>query len=307
MTPSSAPESGIIMIIAAYTLWGLLPVFWKTLDHIPALEILGYRIIWSFIFVSSILLIKKGRYTLFNQFLNKSIIKRYSFSALLLAVNWTAFIWAVTNGYILEVSLGYFINPLIIVLLGVIFLRENLGKGDKLAIGIAFIGVLILALQVGRFPWIALILAFSFGFYGLARKTGSLNALNGAVVEISVLFLPAVFLLYFLGIRGGAKPILPEGMTSVLIFLTGAATAVPLLLFAGGTRRIPLAHVGILQYIAPSFQFLLGVYIYKEHFPAERWIGFIVVWLALIIFTVDKWADKYSRYKKQHENPLKQI
>ena len=214
-------------------------------------------------------------------------IRIYFLSASLLAVNWFTFIWSVNNGFIVEASLGYFINPLVNVFLGVVILKERLRPGQWLALIIAAGGVLYLTFNYGSFPWIALTLAFSFAAYGLIRKTGRLEALDGLSFETGLLFLPALLFLIF-GIFNGQTTIVDQPLNlQILVTVTGIITALPLLLFAYGARRITLTSLGFMQYIAPTLQFLLGVLLYNEPFSQQRFIGFMFIWGALIIFSLE--------------------
>ena len=218
---------------------------------------------------------------------NRRTLVTVSGTACLLAVNWLTYIWAVNSGHIVEASLGYFINPLISVLLGVIVLRERLRPWQLIAIVVAAGGVLYLTVGYGSFPWIGLILAFSFGFYGLFRKTASLSAIEGQSLEMALLFLPALTYLLFLEFSGTAAFGHAGFKTNTLLAFSGVITATPLLFFTSGARQITLTHVGLLQYIAPTFQFLLGVLAYREPFTATRWFGFSIIWTALFIYTLE--------------------
>ncbi len=279
-------QKGVLAAIGAYILWGVLPIYWKFLHDVPALQIMTHRIVWSFLFLSILITIRREW-----EPLRASIDKRTFFIYLgagsILAVNWLTYIWAVNAGFIVETSLGYFINPLVSVVLGVIFLKERLRPLQWVPVGLAAAGVLYLSFNYGRLPWIALVLAFSFGVYGLIKKLAPLGALHGLTVETGAVFIPALGYLIAAQIAGvGAYGHGSTGQTA-LLSLTGVVTAIPLLLFAIGARRIPLAMVGILQYIAPSMQFLIGVLLYKEPFTTARLAGFAVIWLALILFTLE--------------------
>lgn len=216
----------------------------------------------------------------------------------LLSLNWLTYIWAVNAGFIIETSLGYFINPLVSVLLGVIFLRERLRSGQWLAIGIAALGVLYLTVSYGALPWISLTLAFSFGTYGLIRKIAPLGSQEGLTLETAWMFVPAFLYLLFMEVQGTAAFPHSDLKTNLLLGFAGVATAVPLLLFASGARLIPLNLVGILQYIAPTIQFLIGVFVYHEAFSQTSFIGFSIVWAALIIFTIELLLHNKKKTKK---------
>jgi len=280
-------RKGILYGVAAYALWGLFPIYWRYLSALPAVEIMCHRIVWSFLFLGAILI----RRNHFGSWAHKSIrlitITYFLGTACLLALNWLIFIWAVNHDYIVEASLGYFINPLVNVLLGVIFLKERPRFWQWFAIGIAAAAVLFLTFGYGSFPWIALTLAFSFGFYALLRKTGALSSLEGLSLEMAILFVPALgYLLY--SQHGGTGAFGHVGvMKTVLLALAGIITTVPLLLFGSAARRISLTNLGLLQYISPTFQFLLGVFVYGETLTNARLIGFVAVWISLALYTVE--------------------
>lgn len=280
-------KNGIVAAIGAYTMWGILPVFWKTINHIPATEILCHRVVWSLLFVALILSLRRHWNWIGRAVRNPVILVTFFGTACILALNWVTYIWAVNSNFVVEASLGYFINPLVSVVLGVLFLKERLRPWQWLSISLALIGVLYLTFSYGRFPWIALTLAFTFGFYGLLRKTAALQALEGLAFEMAVLFLPALGYLFYLESSGRAAFGHEMTTVSVLLAATGIITALPLLLFAYGARRIRLSTVGILQYIAPTLQFILGVFVYRESFPASRFVGFVIIWAALAIYTLE--------------------
>lgn len=280
-------NKGIWYAIGAYVCWGLFPIYWKWLHAVPALQLLGHRIGWSFLLLCAVILLSKQWRAFRAAALNRRVLLIYLVAALLIAVNWLTYIWAVNAGFIVETSLGYYINPLLSVLMGVIFLRECLRPMQWLPIGMAAAGVLYLTFAYGALPWIALTLAFSFGLYGLIKKVAPLNSLHGLTLETGILFLPALaWLLY--SDASGQGAFLHTGAGSALLLIgAGAVTTVPLLMFASAAQRIPLSLVGILQYIAPTLQFLLGVLVYHEPFDQAHFIGFGIVWAALIIFGVE--------------------
>ena len=278
---------GLIYGAAAYAIWGLLPVYWKALESVPASEILAHRMTWSLLFLLFLTLVGK-RWGWIRQLLARpSAGFTFLCTGGVLALNWFVYIWAVNSGRIVETSLGYFINPLLYVVLGVVFLAERLRRVQWLAVAIAGAGVVYLTAKYGAFPWVALTLAFTFGVYGLLRKTAPLGALEGLSLETALMFLPAAgFLLYRehtgSGVFGHGGP-----GTSILLALGGAATALPLLLFAAAARRIRLVTVGLLQYIAPTLQLLLGVCVYGEPFGRTRLVGFTIIWIALAIYSLE--------------------
>ncbi len=278
---------GVWYAIGAYAFWGLFPVYWKWLHGVPALQLLGHRIGWSFLLLAAVILLTHQWAAFRAAALKKQVLGVYLIAALLLGVNWLTYVWAINAGFVVESSLGYFINPLLSVLMGVIFLRERLRPLQWLPVGLAAVGVGYLAFAYGALPWIALTLAFTFGFYGLVKKTAPLGSLYGLTLETGILFLPAIgYLLY--ADRMGQGAFLHTGSGSDLLLIgAGAVTTIPLLMFASAARRIPLSLVGILQYIAPTLQFLLGVLVYREPFDHARLIGFGIVWLALIVFGLE--------------------
>jgi len=285
-------KKGILLGIGAYALWGFFPLYWKQLHDVPALQLLGHRVGWSFLLLIVVILVTR-QWTDFRANLTKRTFLIYSIAAVLIAVNWLTYVWAVNAGFIVETSLGYFINPLLSVLLGVIILREKLRPAQWIPIGLAAMGVIYLTVVYGQLPWIALTLAFSFGFYGLVKKIAPLNSLFGLTLETGILFLPALLYLTLAGSRGTGA-FLHTGLTSDLLMVgAGVVTTIPLLMFASAARQIPLTVVGLLQYIAPTLQFSLGVLVYKEPFDQTHLIGFGIVWIALVIF----WVENYHAHR----------
>ncbi|HSH02306.1 MAG TPA: EamA family transporter RarD [Anaerolineae bacterium] len=283
---------GIISAALAYFFWGLFPIYWKLLQHVPAVEILSHRMSWSLIFVLLLLAYQNHWNWVKPTAKQPRVLLTYLLSASLLALNWGLYIWGVNAGFILETSLGYFINPLVSVVLGVFFLGETLRRGQWVAVATATTGVIYLTIQYGQLPWIALTLAFSFGIYGYIRKTAALSSLEGLTLETAWLFLPAVGYLIYLELNGQAAFGHVDTTTTLLLALAGAVTAIPLLLFAQGARLIPLSMIGILQYMAPTIQFLLGVFVYGEKFGPDRLVGFSLVWAALAIYTAEGWQHR---------------
>jgi chloramphenicol-sensitive protein RarD len=279
-------NKGIWYAMGAYVLWGLFPIYWKWLHDVPALQLISHRIVWSFILLM-IVIIATRQWTKLRSTLTWRVLGIYLIAGLLLSVNWLIYVWGVNTEHVVETSLGYFINPLLSVLLGMIFLKERLRPLQWLPVGLAALGVIYLTWTYGSLPWIALSLAFSFGFYGLVKKTSPLGSLFGLTLETGLVFLPALGYLVYVQIVGqgafGHSGVVPD----LLMVGTGIVTAIPLLMFASAARRIPLTMVGIMQYIAPTMQFLLGVLIYKEPFTTTRLIGFSLVWIALVVFWVE--------------------
>jgi chloramphenicol-sensitive protein RarD len=263
--------------------WGLFPVYWKVLGHIPALQLLGHRIVWSFLLLLVVILIaRQGKE--FRASLNRRVLVIYSVAAVLIAINWLTYVWAIGAGFIVETSLGYFINPLLSVLFGVIFLRERMRPLQWIPIGLAAAGVLYLTFAYGSLPWIALTLAISFSIYGLVKKTAPLGSFHGLTLETAILFVPALIFLIYSEFAGTGAFMHSPAYVNLMLFGAGVVTVIPLLLFASAARRIPLTSIGVLQYINPTMQFLLGTLVYKEPFNQHRLIGFAIVWAALILY-----------------------
>ncbi len=278
---------GVIYAALAYTAWGLLPVFFKQLIHVNAFEIVMHRMLWSLMFLLCVLAVLKRWVWLRGVARQPRVLLAFAVSALLLSVNWSVYVWAVQNAHVLDASLGYFILPLVNVAMGFAFLRERPRPGQWLAVAVAAAGVLWLTLQAGRLPWIALVLAITFGIYGLLRKLAKLGALEGLTLETLLLSPMALGLLGWWAWHGQGALVQGDPTTLGWLLLAGPLTAVPLLLFAAGARRIPLATLGLLQYIAPSLQMLLGVWLYGEAFEPARAIGFYLIWMALALYSVE--------------------
>ncbi|MEH7747972.1 EamA family transporter RarD [Neobacillus drentensis] len=285
-------QKGVIHAGFSYLLWGLLPIYWKLLDHVNAKEILASRVVWSFIFMVVILLLTK-KWGLFLQTIkgfakNKKQMAALTIASLLISVNWFIYIWAVNSGHMIEASLGYYINPLISILLGMIVLKEKLTVYQYASFVLAAIGVLIISISHGKFPWIAIVLALSFGLYGLAKKLINVDSAVGLTLETLVITPIAVIYIGFLFING-TNDFLNAGIpTDLLLMGAGVATAVPLLYFAKGAQKIPLSLLGFLQYIAPTLTLLLGVFVYHEHFSKIQLLSFMFIWSALTIYSLSK-------------------
>lgn len=286
MTP--VDRRGMWVAVGAYVLWGVMPLYWHLLKAVPSLQIVLHRIAWSALFVGAYLLWRDGRGWLRRTLAGPRLGWMLALSGVLIAFNWGLYIWAVNAGHVVETALGYFINPLLNVLIGVLFLRERLRPLQWLSVAVAAAGVLWLAVRYGQVPWIALALAASFGLYGVVRKLAHVDAVAGLGVESAYLFLPAIALLAWTEAHGGGGFGAGYGAAaSALLVLGGIVTALPLVGFAYAVRRIPLATVGLLQYIAPTLQFLIGVLVFREPFDRERLVGFACIWLALAIFAAD--------------------
>lgn len=279
---------------AAFLIWGISPLYWKALGHVPALEIVLHRIVWSFLFLLPLVLVRK-KWTDFTTALkNRRAMLTLLVSTFLVSCNWLIYIWAVNTGHLLQASLGYYINPLVNVFLGMVFLKEKLRRPQAFAVLLAALGVLYLTLFFGRFPWIALALAFSFGLYGLIHKTMSIGSLVGLTIETLVASIPALIYLLYLGQLGRGIFLNQGAVTDLLLLGSSMVTAVPLLFFSFGTRRLQLSTVGILQYTAPSCMFLMAVFLFDEPFFKPQIVSFLMIWTALAVYSADS-----MRYYRQ--------
>ena len=290
MSPGASPEArseatvGLLYTTAAFVSWGLAPLFWRLLYHVPAFELLAHRVIWSGVLMFVILAVQ-GRLGSLVPLLRKPRTALLMLaSTALITINWYFFIWSINNDRILDASLGYYINPLISVVLGMLFLGERLRRAQWISVSLAAVGVLVLTLGHGHLPWISLALAGSFGLYGLVRKVVAAGPEQGLALETWLL--SPVLIFYLLRLDQGALGRLGLG-TDLLLLATGLMTAIPLLWFTHGAKRLPLSTVGLLQYLAPTGQFLLAVFVYGEPFPALRFTAFLFIWTALAIFTWD--------------------
>jgi chloramphenicol-sensitive protein RarD len=303
MQRPTSMRGGALAAVLAYILWGILPVYWKALKAVPSLEILAHRTVWSLLCVLLLLAVRRQWAWLQKPRRDPRLLLRFLASACLLGGNWLTYIWAVNSGHVVDSSLGYFINPLLSVFLGMLFLGERLRRWQGLAIGLALAGVLFLTVAYGAFPWIAFTLAGTFGVYGLLRKTASLGSLEGLALETALLSLPTLAYLILLQSDGTGAFVHAGPETSLLLIGAGVVTAFPLLLFGYAARNVTLATVGILQYIAPTLQFLLGVLVYAEPFSQTRLIGFAVIWLALAIYSAEGLILERKRRAVLHHRP----
>jgi chloramphenicol-sensitive protein RarD len=286
---------GILYASLAYLAWGLFPLYFKQVAHVPALEVVMHRTVWSLLFVLGVLLVLK-RWAWMKDLLRRPrLLATFALSALLLSCNWLVYVWSVQNHHVLDASLGYFINPLVSVALGFLVLHERPRRGQWLAVAIAAAGVVWLTVQTGTLPWIALTLAFSFGFYGLLRKVAQLGALEGLALETLMLAPLAAAALIYWSWQGHSALVQGDASTIGWLVLAGPLTAIPLLLFAAGARRIPLTTLGLLQYIAPTLQFALGIWLYQETMKPARLAGFALIWLALLVYSFEGWFVRQSK------------
>lgn len=280
---------GVAVSVSAYILWGFLPIYWKFMGDISAGEVLAHRIVWSLIFVFVVLGIMrklKSGYAEFKALIvDRKQLLAISLASFFISINWFTFIWAVSNDHMVETSLGYYINPLISVLLGIFFLKERLNLWQTISFCLAAIGVINLILNFGVVPWVAFILAISFAFYGLCKKLVRLGAMVGLAIETLMITPIALIYIFYIHIEIGGSFASSLGDTALLIG-AGAATAIPLLLFASGVRRISLSLIGFLQYIAPTIMLILGVFVYKETFTSAHLLSFVFIWIALAIFSL---------------------
>jgi chloramphenicol-sensitive protein RarD len=280
-------QTGILSAALAFLCWGLFPLYFHAIGDVPPLQILAHRMLWSLLFLAIVLSVRRqwGWLQLVRQ---PRMLGVFAASACLLSINWLIYIWSVNNGHVIEASLGYFINPLVNIMFGYMLLKERLRPVQWAAIALAALGVAWLAWQAGTVPWIALALAASFGGYGLMRKTAPLGALEGLSFETLVLFpLAASYVIWLTAHGANAFINTPSNVTRALLMAAGPITAIPLLLFASGARQIPLSVLGLLQYLSPTLQFLLGVWLFHEAFTAERLVGFVLIWLALAVFAIE--------------------
>jgi chloramphenicol-sensitive protein RarD len=278
---------GILYASLAFLCWGFFPLYFKLLQEVPAVEILTHRMVWSLIFLGLVLTVRRQWAWLGQVLRQPRMLAGFSASALLLSSNWFVYIWAVNNERMVDASLGYFINPLVNVMLGYLVLKERMRAGQWLAIALAAAGVAWLGWHAGQVPWIALFLAASFGTYGLLRKTARLGALEGLSFETLLLFPVAFVYFIWLAFQQQNSFFTAAPATQWLLAAAGPITAIPLLLFAAGARRIPLSVLGILQYIGPTIQLLLGVLMFGEPFGGERMIGFALIWAALAMYSAE--------------------
>lgn len=288
---------GLLSGIAAYLLWGLFPLYWPLLKPAGAVEILSHRVAWSLITMTAIVLATKRLGRLRTLVGDARARRLLALAAIVIAVNWGTYIWGVNHDRVVETSLGYFINPLVTVVMGVVILGERLRRLQWLAVGIATTAVLGLTIEYGHPPWVALILAFSFGTYGLAKKQAAVEAVESLTFETLVLAPLALGYLVVLGLRGGSHFTTDGPGHTALLVLTGVVTAVPLLFFGAAAIRVPLTTLGLLQYLAPVLQFLLGVTLLGEQMSTMRWAGFGLVWVALALFTVESVRHHRNQFR----------
>ena len=290
--------SGVLAAAGAYILWGVLPAYWKLLSGVPAYEILSHRMVWSLLLTLGVIVLLGRKEIFLRAARERKNLITFSTTALLLAINWLLYIWAVNAGFIVEASLGYFINPLINVLFGMVFFRERLRTLQWAAIVFAVLGVLYLTFYYGQFPWIAMVLAVTFAIYGLLHKQNPLGPLDGLCLETAIFFVPSVICLLgleYVQVQGGSFGHI--GLSgSLLLAGAGIITTIPLLLFGYAAQKIPLSTLGILQYLAPSINLVLGIFVYGEDFSRQRMVGFLLIWMGLALYVAE---NMFCRFRAQ--------
>jgi len=277
---------GLVFGVSAYTLWGLFPIYWPLLEPANPVEIVSHRAVWTLVFCFIILWLTKTLKSTLALLKRPKIVAGLFLGSILISINWIIYIYAATSGHVVEASLGYYINPIVVIATGVLILKEKMRPLQWVSVGVATLGVAVLTLDYGRLPWIALGLAFSWGGYGLVKKQIGLGALEGLSIETLISSGAYLAYLIWLGNQGGGQFGVSWKIT--LLFIGGGAvTAIPLLLFNGATNRLPLTLIGLLQYITPTIQFSIGVWYFNEDMPAARWIGFVIIWIALVALALD--------------------
>lgn len=282
----SKNKLGLLFGISAYSLWGAFPLYWPLLEPANPLEIVSHRAVWTLVFCFIVLAATKALKSTLATLKRPKIAAKLFLTSLLISINWLVYIWATNNGHVVEASLGYYINPLIIIGFGVILLKEKMRPLQWIAVAIASIGVLVLTIDYGRLPWVAFALAISWGSYGLIKKQLGLGALEGLAIETFISGFFYLGYLIYIGNQGTGQFGHHIGLT-LLLMSAGAITAIPLLLFNGSATRLPFTTIGLLQYITPTLQFSVGVWIRHEDMPTARWIGFLIIWLALTTLALD--------------------
>ncbi|MEK4070146.1 EamA family transporter RarD [Staphylococcus sp. FSL C8-0035] len=297
---TSEYKKGIFFALGAYVLWGILPIYWELIDHIGAFEILAFRIIFSMIFMILLLVVGRKQREAFLRDVNQLFIHPVQLVAIIVAgyvitINWGTFIWAVTNGHVLQSSLGYYINPLVSIVLALIFLKERFNKFEWLAIIFALIGVLYMTIKIGEFPFVSIMLALSFGVYGLLKKIVHIDAISSIAIEC-IVTAPAG-IIYVIYLWQQHHMTFGFNMSSFWLVFSGAVTAIPLILFSEGAKRIPLSLTGFIQYVGPTIMFILGIFVFKEKFDVHQLITFIFIWIGIILYSI-------SQYMNIKRNPI---
>ena len=285
-------KAGLLYGVAAYLCWGFFPLYWPLLEPASATEVLAHRIVWTLVFCVGLLTITR-KWGAFRAILRqRRLMVPLAFASVVITINWGAFIWGVTNGHVIETSLGYFINPLMTVLLGVFVLGESLRRLQWVAVALGTLAVVVLTVDYGRPPWVALVLATSFATYGFLKKRANLGTIEALSVETTILTPFAIAYLVFLGVTGTLTFGHEGALNTVLLMGTGIVTGIPLLMFGAAATRLSLTTIGILQYLGPILQFIFGLTIFGEEMGTARWVGFVIVWSALVIFTYDALSNR---------------
>jgi chloramphenicol-sensitive protein RarD len=292
-TPARGLGPGLGFAISSYAMWGILPLYFLLLAPTGSFEVVALRIVLSLAFCALLLTVMRGWRAFWNLARQPRVLGIMTIAGVLIYINWQVYIYAALNGHVVEGALGYFINPIITVALGVVFLRERLRIAQWVAVGISGVAILVIAIGYGVFPWISLTLAISFGLYGYIKKRvgAQVDAVSGMTMETALLLPVAAVILIIVGATSGIVTGTAGTPHLILSLLAGAITATPLLLFAAAARRLPLVYIGLAQYLAPALQFVVGVVILHEDMPLERWIGFALIWLALMVLTADMLAS----------------
>ncbi len=293
--PASQAGVGTLLGFVAYGLWGLFPLYFHLLDGVSPVEIVANRVVWSLVFLAVLTsMTRSWSRTLSSARVPRNVV-RLAIAAGFLAFNWGVYVWAVVSDQVVEASLGYFINPLVSVALGVLVLKERLRRGQWIAVGIAVAAVAVLTVSYGRPPWISLVLAFSFAIYGLIKKQVGVGSVESLTIETATLAPLALLVMAWFALQGESAMTSGDPSWVILLVLLGPVTAIPLLAFGGAATRIPLSSLGLLQYFTPVFQFLLGVFVFGEQMSTTRWIGFLLVWASLVVMSVDGLRNARSR------------
>lgn len=287
----SSNSRGVLLAVIAYALWGVLPVYWKAVKAIPPQEILAHRIIWSFVFITIIMAFRKQLGFAFTIVKKPKLIGYISLCSLLITINWGVYIWAVNSGHIIDASMGYYINPLVSVLLGIFVLKEKMRLNGIIAITLAALGVLYMTYQYGKVPWIALTLALSFAFYGLLKKMIPVDSLTGLLLETAVIT-PFALIYVLIKQTQGTGAMFTSPIPTVMLLCAGIVTATPLLLFAMSTKLAKLSTIGFVQYFSPSISMVLGVAIYNEKFTLTHVISFGLIWVGILVFAIPQFLPK---------------
>lgn len=296
--PADDMRTGVMLALAAYGMWGVLPAYYKLTDTIPADIVVAHRILWSVIFVGGYLVLLRRGAEIREALTDPAIVLRLSVSAVLIGVNWLVFVWAIENQKVLDVSLGYFINPLVSILIGLVLLRERLTRFQGIAVAMAAVAVALQAAVAGGLPWVSLVLAFSFAGYGYMRKVTPVRPTPGMVVE-TVLLLPVALGFLLLNVSWGVDAFMVNDIVLLAALAgTGIVTALPLICFSGAARRLPLVLIGVMQYLAPSLHFAMAVFIWGEPLDPAKLSTFAIIWAALAIFTADSWRQ-YARTRRE--------